>query len=322
MIIAYEGTPGSGKTYDAVRKITDNLKLKRRVVTNIDGMDDPLCRQALQDHTGLDDQEFSDLFHFIKNTEVINFWSLPCCTPGSLIIIDEAHKFFNSRAWQRRENQEFSDWCSTHRHLGFDLVLVTQKLTKIDSQAVSNVEWTYRYKKINMLGSLIKKGYTIKSFCGDDTTDPIANQVRYYDSKVFRCYQSYATTDVKELGVQKHANILRHPIFYAIPVVLVLFIFLFSRSGFTTGDWFGINKIQNRMEKVKPAVKVIPPEPKIDNSLQIKTQGQSQPAAGPLGADAAVQPVEPVKPEKKLIAIVDGKKIYRCGGKLCTEDEN
>ena len=31
MIIGFAGTPGSGKTYEAVKKITDNLQALRRI---------------------------------------------------------------------------------------------------------------------------------------------------------------------------------------------------------------------------------------------------------------------------------------------------
>ena len=36
MIVGFVGTPGSGKSYDAVKKILFNLKKGRHVYTNID----------------------------------------------------------------------------------------------------------------------------------------------------------------------------------------------------------------------------------------------------------------------------------------------
>ena len=47
MIIIHEGVPGSGKSYDAVRKIIDALKKGRVVYTNIDGLDKDQCREYL-----------------------------------------------------------------------------------------------------------------------------------------------------------------------------------------------------------------------------------------------------------------------------------
>ena len=39
MISCYEGLPGAGKTYDAMRKLLDNLAQGRRILTNISGPD-------------------------------------------------------------------------------------------------------------------------------------------------------------------------------------------------------------------------------------------------------------------------------------------
>lgn len=38
MIIFFDGNSGSGKTYEAVKKIIDNLRRGRKVYTNIDGL--------------------------------------------------------------------------------------------------------------------------------------------------------------------------------------------------------------------------------------------------------------------------------------------
>ena len=47
MIYGYVGTPGSGKTYEAVMCILENLKMGRVIYTNIDGLEMPICRQSV-----------------------------------------------------------------------------------------------------------------------------------------------------------------------------------------------------------------------------------------------------------------------------------
>jgi len=61
MITLYEGFPGSGKTYDAVRKVIANLLQGRRVLTNIDGMQNAVPAEAMKHLTGYDDKKFSEL---------------------------------------------------------------------------------------------------------------------------------------------------------------------------------------------------------------------------------------------------------------------
>ncbi len=63
MIVADTGTPGSGKTYDAVKTIIDNLRRPRVVYTNIRGMDAPECIEMIKMLTGLSDCGIARLLH-------------------------------------------------------------------------------------------------------------------------------------------------------------------------------------------------------------------------------------------------------------------
>jgi len=326
VIIVYEGVPGSGKTYEAVRKIVDNLRLGRVVYTNIEGMDDERCHEAIKAVAGLSDYEFAERFHFLSGEDVKRFWQI--VKPGSLIVLDEVHKWFNSRDWQKEGNRDFSDWASTHRHYGFDLVLISQRIEKIDAQARTLAEWTYRFKKINFLGSLVKKGYVAFAYSGDDTKEYLSKQIRRYDKKIFACYQSYVTKDTKELGVQKVANVLRHPVFYAIPLVFVLTIFFAMRSGLATGDFFGSKKALARADEMKkspPSVYTMPfvtsskvenVKPKPEPSGDVKRPGGSginDVRSNDVGKTERLEGNE----KKVLVGVVDGKKVFRCGVELC-----
>jgi len=242
LIICVAGTPGAGKTYDIVKKIMDNLRLGRIVYTNIDGFDDSSVRQAQKAYCGLDDWDYETRMIFLSKDQARYFWRF--CKPGSLIVIDEIHRFFNSRDWQTPENREFVDWASTHRHEGFDLIMITQALEKVDKQARSLVEWTYFYRKVNYFGALIKNKFQMFSYIGDDDRGKaFAQKIKSYDSKIFKCYKSYITTDVKEQGFMKHVNILKHPVFFAVPVLVVVCLYLiFFKSSIGTGDIFGAKK--------------------------------------------------------------------------------
>lgn len=264
MIIGFVGTPGSGKSYEAVKKILDNLKAGRVVCTNIDGMDQPQAQQYIKDRLNLSDSEFSTRFRHLSQAQVLNFWgTLPptsdydlpqkICPDGCLIVIDEAHKFFNARDWQSTTNRAFSDWASTHRHAGYDLVLVTQDIEKIDKQCRSLIEWTYFFRKINFLGSAVKQKYLCYSYTGDDHNGkPLAKNTRTYDAAVFPAYSSYSVTDAKEIGFMTHVNVLKHPVFFIIPVVLCFCLWMLSKSSLASGDLFGAKSKLAKAAPVKP----------------------------------------------------------------------
>lgn len=252
MIFGFTGTPGSGKTYDAVRKIIDNLRIGRDVFTNIDGLNEPDCLECLKFVTGLTELCISVHLHHLTQEQVPFFWEH--VTPGSLIVIDEAQEFFNSRNYMSKENNIFASWAAQHRHYGYDLILITQDVIRIESSVRSLIQWTRIYRKVDYFGAFLTKKYTVSLYAGQDTSHRIERSVRTYNNSVFRCYQSYVSKDVKEMGVMRGVNVLKHPIIYAIPVVFGLFLYFFFNSGFVSGDLFGSEKIGAGPEKKETLV--------------------------------------------------------------------
>ena len=76
MIVFFVGTPGSGKSYEAVKKIVDNLKIGRTVCTNIDGMDLHESQQYLKSFLDMDDYLFHQRFRFLDRDQIKQFWTL------------------------------------------------------------------------------------------------------------------------------------------------------------------------------------------------------------------------------------------------------
>ena len=115
-----------------------------------------------------------------------------------------------------------------------------------------------------MFGDLIKKKYVRFCYYGP-TLDQIGQKTCSYDPKIFKCYKSYFKEGTKEIGIEKPANILKHPIFYAIPLVLCLFIYFLSQSSLLSGDLFGTQAIaEKKQESLTEGRQLDPP----DNSIQ------------------------------------------------------
>jgi zona occludens toxin (predicted ATPase) len=242
MIRAHVGTPGGGKTYSAVVSILENLKRGRQVYTNIDGIDDEKHREMIRHLIEGSDTGVENLHH-LSAEQAACFWVH--CDPGSLIVIDEVHKLWSSRSYSSDSNKAFADWCSTHRHYGYDVILITQSLDKIDGHVRSLIEWTYRYKKIGFMGGLVNRSYMEFAYSEDDERNPLSKKRRSYQGPIFQCYKSFAAKDIKEGKLGKAPNIFKHPIFFAIPVVFGLAVYmLFFRSSIGTGDYFGVSKAQ------------------------------------------------------------------------------
>jgi hypothetical protein len=342
----FDGTPGSGKTQGAVEKIIANLKKGRKVYSNIEGHNDPECLEALKSMAGLSDIQFIEKFEYIPDEKCRQFYRY--VDKGSLIVVDEAHKYFNVRKWADKENNDFAIWASTHRHYGYELLLITQNLNRIDSSVRELAEWTYRYKKSNFFGKKLgQNSYTVKTYPGEHASGkPLATNIKTYNSDIWKCYKSYVAKDIKEQGLMEHINILKHPAIIAIPILLCVFMLL---------AWHSTKKSSSIISKLKGEKIEFTKLPKIDEKGNVKVseiskvEGNSQPGGADRKGSELVkvnvkdesggkaQKIVPkvegtekrgVSPETieknirdsvqemreelkgKLIAIVDGKEIY------------
>ncbi|MCB2216115.1 zonular occludens toxin domain-containing protein [Desulfofustis glycolicus] len=243
MIFGYTGTPGSGKTYEAVVLILQNLSKGRVVFTNINGLEKPECREAIKAVCGLSELAITRQLQILEPDQIEDFWMH--VIPGAMIVIDEVQKYFSSRDWQMEKNKRFGYWASTHRHHGFDVVLITQNAERVDAAVRSLWEWNYVFRKVNFFGGAVQRKYLCYSFAGDEAHGmPLKKEVKTYNPKIFLCYKSYVSDDIEEMNIKKHVNVLKHPVFFAIPIVLGLTLYLvFFKSSFATGDLFGNKKI-------------------------------------------------------------------------------
>lgn len=253
MIFGYTGTPGSGKTYEAVVLILQYLCKGKTVFTNIDGLEKRECREAIKVVCGLSDLALERQLKMLDPDQIEDFWNH--VKPNSLIVIDEIQKYFSSRDWQSEKNKLFGFWASTHRHHGFDVVCITQNSERVDAAVRSLWEWNYVFRKVNFFGGAVQKKYLCYSYSGDEARGmPLKKEVKTYNPKIFLCYKSYVADDIEEMNIKKHVNVLKHPIFFAIPVVLGLTLYLvFFKSSFATGDLFGNKAVIDAYEERKNA---------------------------------------------------------------------
>lgn len=103
-ISVYTGRPGSGKSYEVVKNvILPAFKTGRRIVTNIDGIDERAIERYLEPAGGdvetvlkfgsilkVDDDDIRKQGFF--PTSKTDTWAI--VQPGDMVVIDEAQNFF------------------------------------------------------------------------------------------------------------------------------------------------------------------------------------------------------------------------------------
>jgi zona occludens toxin (predicted ATPase) len=230
----------------------DLLKKGRKVYTNMDGLNDEGCRMAIYLVSGIEREKLDSQLVYMTREQTLTFWTF--VDIGSVIIVDEVHKLWSSRTYASESNKAFAEWCSTHRHHGHDVILITQALDKLDGHVRSLIEWTHRCRKVNFIGKMVKRSYLEYVYSEDDERNCLSRKRKTYNPVIFRCYQSYVAKDIKEKGIGKATNILRHPIFYFIPVIMGIFVYLLLKTPAIHGDMFGTKAHAAAFEKGRQKV--------------------------------------------------------------------
>lgn len=251
MIACFQGTPGAGKSLETSKRIVNYLKIGRKVYSNLDGQGYSTHIEAIKVLSGLDDVEMSKQFVFMDSDMSKRVWEF--VEDQSVVVIDEAHNHYNARDWQTDKNRKFAEWCSVHRHRGIDIILITHDIDRIDIAIRCLIEWTYRYRKMNFFGRLFSNKYLEYVYPQDDVKgNALSRKTKKLDSRYYHTYESYTAADIKEHKLLKGANVLRHPIFFMIPLVIGISLYLLFNSSIFSGKVFGVDLKKSKTGVVQP----------------------------------------------------------------------
>lgn len=191
-ISLYTGTPGSGKSYNAIHQILWALRLKKNVIANF-----PMKFSEKEIKRG-----YSDRFTYIPN-ESITVESLVIYAIESgmiekkkesqtLVVIDEAGGRFNCRDYGKSDRAEWIDFFSQYRKIGFYFILVAQNDRMVDRQIRGFIEYEIVHRKVNRFGPFrilpftcfvaIERWYVVKQKVGSEFMLFNKKVANHYDS--------------------------------------------------------------------------------------------------------------------------------------------
>lgn len=194
MISLYTGTPGSGKTLDAVQRILISSLKGQQIIANF-----AIHPTAKQRRTGKlpifwdnDEMTPAKLFQYAKEHHVRGK------EKQTLVIIDECQLMFNCRLYNAPNRAEWCKFFSLHRHLGYDFILITQYDRNIDRQIRVLVEYEVKHRAVHnfrFIGILLTL-FRIRLFIAIEKWYGI-NEVNsrsffFYRKKYSKMYDSYA----------------------------------------------------------------------------------------------------------------------------------
>jgi len=197
------GKLGNGKTLISVGRIRDKLRAGCIVATNLD-----LDLKAM-------------FGSFAKNLNVVRVPDKPSIddlqtigvgnssydeSKNGLLVLDECGTWFNSRNWQDKARKDVNDWFLHARKLGWDVMLIVQDISLIDSQAREAIaEHTVFCRRIDNLaipiigtafklftGSKLKlpRVHSARVVYGTSPLDLLADRWIYRGTDLFACYDT------------------------------------------------------------------------------------------------------------------------------------
>lgn len=194
----YSGTPGSGKSLHAAKRIVDWSRQGKPVITNfeVDLSKYPKAKQFY-----VDDDELTPDFLVKFSREYFEGRKLTKKDEDTiLLVIDECQLIFNSREYQKKDRKSWIKLFSTHRHLGYHVILIAQMDKMLDKQIRGLIEYEFIHRKLSNFGKagkLLTVALAGEMFTSVQMWYPlklkIGSQMFRAKKKYYSIYDSYAS---------------------------------------------------------------------------------------------------------------------------------
>lgn len=271
---AYIGRKGHGKSYGVVQNvIAPALKEGRTVFTNIP-MNGEECEKRF--NKKVVQFEIDD----IKNNPK---WWTEVLEAGSIVVIDECWRLWPAGMTVKNAREEDKEFLAMNRHMvgangkSTELVLVTQNLGKIANFARSDIETTYRVKKLEKVGMSNK--YRVDVYDGPVTGDnpPESKREREiygkFSKETYSLYKSHTKSETGEAGdesrVDNRFKVLGGTSLKVGFLAIILCLVAVYFGLINVGEYYGLIDKQTQEPEPQPVVvsssktkvKSIPPKP-------------------------------------------------------------
>lgn len=205
MIRLYSGTPGSGKSLHNARDIIMRSKFGEPVIGNFDC---DLRSYKKSNYTYCPNDKLTPAFLRDYSRKFFNGRRPGAKDEGSiLLVIDECQLLFNSREWQRENRNQWLEFFTQHRKLGYDITLIAQFDRMIDRQIRSLIEYEYIHRKLSNFGV---KGWILSVIMGGNTfvavkiwyplKERLGAEFIHARKNLWSIYDSYALFDTDAEG--------------------------------------------------------------------------------------------------------------------------
>lgn len=202
----YSGTPGSGKSLHCALEVRKALKYVP-VIGTFHINEKRLFKRSKYKYTYINIYSLTPEFLVQFAKENLN--PKKKNPEGSfLLVIDECQRIFNSRDWQAKDRNGWITFFAEHRHLGFDIILISQNDRMLDRQIRSLIEYEYVHRKVSNFGIVGKIfGFFLGNFTVVKMWYPLKQRIsgEFFkaDKRLYDFYDSFEDFSQSETGVHR-----------------------------------------------------------------------------------------------------------------------
>lgn len=200
MLYTRTGTPGAGKSYNMTQDIIGFLKRGHYVITNI-----PLVYGEVARLSKMSTSDLMQRLFILENEEITpsylyTFFKLNVNKTTTELIIDEASDLFNSRSWNDKDRPNWLKFFRMHRHMYFNVCLISQVRKDLDKQIQGLFDIDYNYVKPSEFGVLGFTFYLLFRPFGKlgacrelyiPTRGTTSFRFFFFKKKYYKCYDSF-----------------------------------------------------------------------------------------------------------------------------------
>jgi len=212
MIYFYSGTPGSGKSLQVAKDIVNKLTIKKQnVISNIN-----IDRDAVSSMGLFKKKKKIGKFFYLRNDKFTpdflykyaQKYHVKGVEGQTLLVIDEAQMLFSPTVIKIKQSEDkmyrakWLEFFTQHRHLGFNIIMVSQFDKLIDPQIRCLFEYNVIHRKVNnfKIGWVLSL-FKLSTFCAVHywygVKEKMGVQFYVYRKKYSKIYDSYKLFDEK-----------------------------------------------------------------------------------------------------------------------------
>ncbi len=225
MIIAHEGLPRSGKSYEAIIMMVEWLKARKKIYTNIAGMD----HQVMASLACLTLEECRLLLIQLSNKDIPRIYEVVPLPDDQgnggetdiMIVIDELQDYFP--ADRSKLSSEMSTWIASHGHAGWHILIMGQDTRDFHNIWRRRIQRKIIFTKLTALGAENRYKWEALEAKRPEKFQSIGSGTKKYDPKYFGAYKSHSDgVEQKGAVMDKRTIIWRRPGFmFGIPAMII-----------------------------------------------------------------------------------------------------